>query len=217
MISDYHSHVLPGVDDGVRNLTESLSVLERMSREGVENLWLTPHIMEDVPNTTEGLKERFAMLLEAYEGPIHLHLAAEYMLDSLFTERLEAGDILPLGDQGRHVLVETSCWTPPMDLMGILERIRTAGYFPVLAHPERYFYMGRGDYKKLRENEVIMQLNLPSLGGAYGSEVKRKAKWLLRHGFYTIAGSDLHRERMIDMILSYKHPRRVLPLMQYQL
>ena len=49
MITDYHSHVLPGVDDGIRNIEEALSALERLNKEGVEALWLTPHIMEDSP------------------------------------------------------------------------------------------------------------------------------------------------------------------------
>lgn len=214
MITDHHSHVLPGVDDGVRTLDESLKILERLAAEGVETLWLTPHIMEDVPNRTEDLRTRFAELQAAYDGPVRLHLAAEYMLDSLFTERLEARDLLPIGERGDHLLVETSCFTPPMDLDGLLDRIRSAGYFPVLAHPERYFYMDRRDYRRLLEAGVKLQLNLGSPAGAYGREVARKAKWLLRHGFYTIAGSDLHRERMVDTILSWKHPRRVLPLLQ---
>lgn len=215
MITDHHSHVLPGVDDGVRTMEESLAVLDRLAREGVEVLWLTPHIMEDVPNRTEDLRARFAELQAAYSGPVRLHLAAEYMLDSLFVERLEARDLLTFGERGDHLLVETSCFTPPMDLDGLLARIRSAGFFPVLAHPERYFYMDRRDYRRLAQTGLLFQLNLGSIAGAYGREVSRKARWLLRHDYYTIAGSDLHRERMVDTILTYKHPRRILPLLEH--
>ena len=213
MLTDYHSHILPGVDDGVRNLEEALGVLARLEREGVESLWLTPHIMEDVPNRTADLQQRFAELQGAYGGPIRLHLAAEYMLDSLFVDRLEAGDLLPLGERGDALLVETSCFTPPMDLDGLLDRIRSAGWHPVLTHPERYFYMDHADYRRLAAAGTRFQLNLGSLAGAYGREVRRKAKWLLRHKFYALAGSDLHRERMVDIILSYRHPDRVRPLL----
>ena len=215
MITDFHSHVLPGVDDGVRTMEEALTILDRLAREGVEALWLTPHIMEDVPNKTEALKARFAELQAAYSGPVRLHLSAEYMLDSLFVERLETRDLLPFGERGDHLLVETSCFTPPMDLDGLLGRIRSAGFFPVLAHPERYFYMDRKDYKRLAGAGVLFQLNLGSIAGAYGREVRQKARWLLRHRFYTVAGSDLHRERMVDTILTYKHPRRILPLLEH--
>ena len=217
MLTDYHSHILPGVDDGVRTLDESLSALARLKREGVESLWLTPHVMEDVPNRTEDLRQRFAELQAAYDGPIRLQLAAEYMLDNLFVERLAARDLLPLGERGDHLLVETSCFTPPMDLDGLLSRIRSSGWFPVLAHPERYFYMGHADYRRLATGGVKFQLNLGSLAGAYGNEVRRKAKWLLRRKFYALAGSDLHRERMVDLILSYRHPDRVKPLMMTSL
>ncbi len=214
MITDYHSHVLPGVDDGIRNMAEALSALDRLSKEGVEQLWLTPHIMEDVPNTTEDLKKRFGELQAEYKGPIRLHLAAEYMIDSLFLERLQQRDLLPMGELSDHLLVETSCWTPPMDLYDLFNDIRSAGYFPILAHPERYFYMTHADYKRLVSIGVTLQLNLGSVAGMYGNEVKKKAKWLLRNGFYTIAGSDLHRERMVDRILEYKHPKRVIPLLE---
>ena len=86
--TDYHSHILPGVDDGVQTLDESLYVLDCLEKLGVQSIWLTPHIMEDFPNTSEKLRERFQLLLQYYSGGIALHLAAEYMLDNLFEERL---------------------------------------------------------------------------------------------------------------------------------
>ena len=213
MLTDFHSHILPGVDDGIRTLDEALGVLERLARERVETIGLTPHIMEDVPNRTADLRQRFAELQAAYSGPIRLQLAAEYMLDSLFSERFAAGDLLPIGERGDALLVETSCFTPPMDLDGLLARIRSAGWQTILAHPERYYYMDHADYRRLLAAGTRFQLNLGSLAGAYGRDVRRKAKWLLRHGFYTIAGSDLHRERMVDTMLTYRHPDRVRPLL----
>ena len=74
---DNHSHILPGVDDGVRSMDESLAILSYLEEIGLSTLWLTPHTMEDVPNTTEGLKARFQKLKDAYHGPIRLNLASE--------------------------------------------------------------------------------------------------------------------------------------------
>ena len=88
-MTDCHSHLLPGVDDGVRTAEESLRILEEMERQGIRKLWLTPHIMEDIPNTTDTLKTRFRTLCESYRGNIRLELAAEYMLDNLFVRRLD--------------------------------------------------------------------------------------------------------------------------------
>ena len=98
-MTDCHSHLLPGVDDGVRTAEESLRILEEMERQGIRKLWLTPHIMEDIPNTTDALKTRFRTLCESYRGNIRLELAAEYMLDNLFVRRLEADDILSLHEE----------------------------------------------------------------------------------------------------------------------
>lgn len=197
---DHHSHILPGVDDGVKTLPDALEILAKHEEAGVKVLWLTPHIMEDYPNTPETLRQHFARLREAYKGSITLHLAAEYMLDNFFEEILEKGNLLPIGQEGNHLLVETSYYTPPMRLYGTLERIKSKGYFPLLAHAERYLYLEKEDYLKLREKGVKFQLNIPSLAGVYGSEVQKKATWLLDNEMYAVTGSDTHCSRAIKTL-----------------
>lgn len=190
--TDWHSHILPGVDDGVRTVEEALEILRLYEELGVKAVWLTPHIMEDIPNTTAHLRERFTELQATYTGPITLHLAAENMLDNLFEERLEKNDLLPLGENGDHLLVETSYFTPPMGLSNILLRIKAKGYYPILAHPERYVYMERKDYQRLIELRVKFQLNLPSIAGMYGSRIKKKTMWLLSEKVIAYTGTDIH-------------------------
>ena len=211
--TDHHSHILPGVDDGVKKMEVSLKVLDRYEQLGIAEVWCTPHIMEDIPNTTAGLQARFAELCEAYHGPIKLHLAAEYMMDALFEERLSQGDLLPLGDEGNQLLVETSYFTPPMDMDSILKRIKQKGYYPVLAHPERYVYMGQERYTDLKNKEIRFQLNLSSLAGAYGSEAKDKSRWILKQNYYNLAGSDLHSSRNMEY-WSVRAPRALKRLLQ---
>lgn len=190
--TDWHCHLLPGVDDGVQTMEESLHILSLYGQLGVKEVWLTPHIMEDMPNMTSALKARFEELKAVYQGSIVLNLASENMLDSLFEERLEKNDLMPLGKDGKHLLVETSYFNPPMGLNNILLRIKSKRYIPVLAHPERYNYMEENDYRQLKEMSIKFQLNLFSLVGAYGTEVRKKAGWLLKNGFYDLAGSDTH-------------------------
>ncbi len=211
--TDHHSHILPGVDDGVKKMEVSLKVLERYEQLGIAEVWCTPHIMEDIPNTTEKLQVRFAELCEAYQGPIKLHLAAEYMMDALFEERLEQGDLLKLGDEGNQLLVETSYFTPPMDMDKILLRIKQRGLYPVLAHPERYVYMNKERYTELKDKGIRFQLNLSSLAGAYGSEAKDKALWILKKEYYNLVGSDLHSLRNADY-WSTRAPRALKKLLQ---
>lgn len=130
--------------------------------------------MEDIPNTTALLRERFRKLQDFNKGNIILHLPVENMLDSLIDERLEKNDLLPIGKKGNYLLVEISYFNPPMGLRNILLRIKAKGYFPILAHPERYVYMGKDGYLQLKTMGVKFQLNLFSLLGLYGKEVKKK-------------------------------------------
>lgn len=263
--TDWHCHILPGVDDGIRSMESALEVLAYYEEIGIREVWLTPHIMEDVPNTPADLRTRFAELHAAYlaqhgeaagaptgapsdpaagapdrfaaGAPIRLHLAAENMLDTLFDRRFETGDLLTMvhhstdaatvasaprtpsepstpgtpstpieattprtfptdiipGPAGDMLLVETSYFSPPMAFEDTLDDIRLKGLHPLLAHPERYVYMGRRDYRRLKENGVRFQLNLMSLVGMYGDDAAEKASSLLLDGMYDYAGSDLHR------------------------
>ena len=190
-MTDRHCHVLFGVDDGIKTLEDSLAVLAFDEEVGITEVWCTPHIMEDVPNTTEALRERFEQLRQAYSGPIRLQLAAEYMLDTLFEERFKAGDLLTMEDN--TILVETSTWNPPPDMTGILRNIQKAGYRPLLAHPERYRYLDDAGYERFHKMGIHFQLNAGSLVGYYGETAMRKAHDLLAKGWYSEIGSDCHR------------------------
>lgn len=196
-MTDCHCHILPGVDDGIRTMEEALKALQQMSELGIREVWLTPHIMEDYPNTPADLRRRFENLNDNLnvndnfnENEVHVHLAAEHMLDTLFMERFAADDLLPHSSQ---LLVETSYFHPPMGLYDILERIRQKDYTPLLAHPERYMYMEAADYRRLLSMGVRLQLNILSLAGAYGEDAARKAHQLLYQGAYSCLGTDLHR------------------------
>lgn len=193
---DRHCHVLFDVDDGVKTLEEALNVLEYDEKLGLTDVWCTPHVMEDLPNTTEELRQRFAELQQAYDGPLRLHLAAEYMLDNLFEERLKAGDLLTMEED--IILVETSTWNPPTNFYWILKEIMKAGYHPLLAHPERYRYLEDKDYAKLNGMGVRFQLNLGSLTGYYGPTAQKKAKMILKNGWYSHYGSDCHRLSTVE-------------------
>ena len=200
---DYHCHILPGVDDGVRNLEKSLAALSFYEEAGVSEVWLTPHIMEDYPNATHHLRQRFQKLCDAYQGALILHLASENMLDSTFEQRFYDDDFLTMG-YGTHLLVETSYFNPPMQLYQTLDEIRSHGLFPVLAHPERYEYMTVRDYDQLKDMGVQFQLSIMSLTGLYGIEAVVKARHLLWEGKYDFYGTDLHRLSVFRKALAAK-------------
>ena len=202
---DHHSHILPGVDDGVETMAETLRILAIYEVLGIKELWLTPHIMEDIPNSPLKLQARFEELKAAYAGNITLHLAAEYMIDNHLSKQLQdKSPLLPIGTNGKHILVETSYYNAPMRMNDTLQQIKSLGYFPLLAHPERYMYLSNTDYAKLHSQGVKFQLNLASLAGGYGKAVKKKAEWLLTNGLYSVAGTDLHCEEAIEFITKCK-------------
>lgn len=200
--TDRHTHILYGVDDGIKTHEDSLAALTFEESLGVKEVWCTPHIMEDVPNTTQALKARFQQLCGIYDGPIKLHLAAEYMIDTLWEERLEAGDLLLMEDD--MLLMETSTVSPPYDLKGSLASAMSAGYRPLFAHPERCRFLEVRDCEDLVKMGVRLQLNIASLTGYYGQIARVKAEALLKKDMYFAYGSDCHRVRAI--IEQYSRP-----------
>ena len=209
--TDWHCHILPGVDDGVQTMNDAIAILTQYEAAGIKEVWLTPHIMEDIPNTTAFLRQRYAELKDAYKGSIKLNLAAENMIDSLFMERLEAEDLLPIGNEHKTLLVETSYFNAPLNFYEKLEAIKSKGYSPLLAHPERYTYIDRfSTYKKLKACGVRFQLNFMSFSGHYGSIVKDKALKLLSAGMADCFGSDLHRQEHFAVIQDTKLSKKVL-------
>ena len=193
--TDRHSHILFGVDDGVKTKEESLAVLQYMEEQGVRELWCTPHVMEDIPNTSDSLKARFEELKSEYKGSIKLNLAAEDMLDTVFDSRLKSKDLLTMEDD--ILLVETSTIAEPYNLMGTMQDIMSAGYRPLFAHPERYRFLAEKDFDRLYEMGVKFQLNLGSITGYYGESAKKKAEYILKKGMYLCSGSDCHKLKSI--------------------
>lgn len=206
---DCHSHILPGVDDGFQTEAKSLELLGEYENIGFRDVWFTPHIMEDFPNETLQLTELFNKFCESYHGPIRLHLAAEYMMDSLFYKRLRDKDLLLLQDD--KILLETSYFNAPERFNGMLNSVKSLGLSPLLAHPERYNYIeGLKKYEDLKEQGVLFQLNLLSLMGFYGSIAKKKSHELLLRGMYDYCGTDIHSMSQLKHLTGLQIPEKLV-------
>jgi tyrosine-protein phosphatase YwqE len=159
-------------------------------------MFLTPHVMSDMTlNTKKYLTERFETFLSSIKSNTvekdvpQIKLGAEYMLDPAFANRKKEG---LLTYANRHVLIETSYMMPPAGFNRMLEELMEEGYLPILAHPERYYYMQTRDYHYLKSQGIFFQLNILSLAGAYGKQAGEKADMLLKKSFYDFAGTDFH-------------------------
>lgn len=206
--TDMHSHFLPGVDDGARTMEESLAMLRKMQEFGYQKCILTPHIkIGTYPNSEADLQLRFLELTQAMETAglsLRVELAAEYYLDDHFLNRLENTPLLSFGQQ-RYILVEFSFVNPPVFELETFQRILDKGYTPILAHFERYVYFhgSIASAETYRAMGVNIQLNLNSLTGHYGPEVKKQAERMLDEFCVDFVGTDAHR--MDHLVLLEAH------------
>ncbi|MBR0314079.1 MAG: hypothetical protein IJK39_03005 [Bacteroidales bacterium] len=138
------------------------------------------------------LKERFEEYKKHYTGDVEIRLAAEYMMNKEFLAKVHDKDLLTYAD-GVHVLVETSYFAPPVEMTEILYSLALNGYKPIIAHPERYQYMSKKDYRTLKDKGYEFQLNFLALAGYYGDAVYERAIDLLDNNMYGFTGSDFHR------------------------
>ncbi|KGL60308.1 tyrosine-protein phosphatase [Polaribacter sp. Hel1_33_49] len=202
---DMHSHLLPGIDDGAKDLDTSIALIQKMSSYGIKNFITTPHVLGDMyPNTPEIIKSKLNEVREALQKrnitDITIDAAAEYMLDEQFSAILEKDKLLTLKDN--YILVEMSYFNAPINLYEILFEIQLKGYKPVIAHPERYnFY--HNDFKhyyKLKTAGCLFQLNLLSLTEHYGKPVQKTTEKLLKENLYDFVGTDAHHEKHLDIV-----------------
>ena len=191
---DVHCHLLPGVDDGFPTLEKSLHALKKMEEHGVTKVVLTPHFMKDYPeNERVSIKEKFDFYkAEAVKVcGIELRLGAEYMLDACFLDHFEQG-FLTLDRAGKHVLCETSYLMYEPNISQMVYDVMCENMQPIVAHPERYEYAVKDNYYRWKDKSYEFQLNLLSLGGAYGRPAFVRSHFLLNEGMYDYVGSDMH-------------------------
>lgn len=205
--TDIHSHVVPGIDDGSPTVERSVELIDRMRRWGIEKFIVTPHVTQDTfENTPEIISEAYGELREGLRQAgidVDMDYSAEYRIDEMFVEQLEAGIVRRL--HGDYLLVESSYIQEPYNLDQILFQTSMKGFRPILAHPERYiyYYDKRDRYDELHKNGILFQVNLLSLAGFYGKEPKKIAEMLIDKDYVDFVGTDLHRRTHADVIEQY--------------
>jgi tyrosine-protein phosphatase YwqE len=201
--TDMHSHLLPAIDDGVRDVDTSVNFISRLQHMGVRKIVTTPHIIMDrYPNSAATMAQPYEAVSAALQSnniSIPFHHAAEYYLDEQFVPLLQQ-PLLTIS--GNKVLVEISFVAAPPQLHGWLFDIQAAGYQPIMAHPERYpyYHADIDQYRQLKQLGCQLQVNLLSLTGYYGKQVQLAAEKLLAAGLIDYAGTDLHHERHLQAI-----------------
>ncbi|MEM7485800.1 MAG: CpsB/CapC family capsule biosynthesis tyrosine phosphatase [Bacteroidota bacterium] len=217
---DMHNHILPGIDDGAKTVEESVDLIKGLSEFGITNFICTPHIMHHYyPNTPETIKNSFKILQK--ELPKHdlektsIDIAAEHMIDDNFENILEKDCIMRLRKD--YLLVEMSYLQPPINFENSIEKIKSKGIHPVLAHPERYVYLHKkmGTYSNYKKSNIHFQLNMLSLGNYYGQGTKKMALKLLDEGFFNFISSDVHHNKHLEYLKTINLEKKRLDYILY--
>ena len=211
---DIHSHLIPGIDDGAQNMSESIALITKLKELGFKKLITTPHIMSDkYPNNSEiitnGLKKLKKELVKR-NIDIEMEVASEYFLDKHFLNLLKQRDLLTFGNN--YLLFELSYTSKPIFLESAIFEMISAGYKPVLAHPERYIFLHKNfeEYKWLKRKGLLFQINLNSFSGYYSKDVQKIANRLAEEGLIDFIGSDTHKERQLNHLQKNLNSHKVM-------
>lgn len=206
--TDIHCHIVPGVDDGAKTVESAADLVERMQRWGIKRIVASPHVTRDTfENNSANLDPALARLraeLKKRGNNIEVSHAAEYRIDDLLSERMEANDLMTYPG-GKYILIENSFLQEPWNLDQIVFDLQVRGLQPIMAHPERYSYYHNDikRYHRLREAGLKMQINMLSLADGYGPSEAKMARRLIKEGLVDFIGTDLHNTRHADKIDAY--------------
>lgn len=194
---DMHSHLLPGLDDGLKTLEESIAFIRSLQDLGYHKLICTPHILAEVyPNTPGTILPKLDMVrkeLALQNIDMKIEAAAEYMVDVDMEKLVDSNKpLLTFGD--KYILIEMSYIAPSTNIEPLIFKLRMKGYQPILAHPERYnYYHARFEmYERFVDLGCLLQVNLLSILGYYGKSVKKTADRILEQKMVDLLGTDMH-------------------------
>ncbi len=190
---DLHSHVLPGLDDGARDLEQALAICAAAAADGIEALAATPHVRHDYPTTPERMEAALAELRAAAGNTIRLLPGGELDVEEL---RRPAEELrrFGLGGNPRYLLVETPYAGWPLDLPSRLLELRVAGFTPVLAHPERSAEVQARPaiLEPFVAAGTLVQVTAASLEGRAGRPAAACAATLVDRELVHLLASDAH-------------------------
>ena len=203
--TDWHCHLLPGIDDGAQTEAETLAMLQEYGRLGINKIVATPHVHSDFfRNTPQTINEALATtqrLIAQHQISVEVEAAAEYFADEYFMDLIERDLLLPIDNQ--YILFELPMNQPSLLGSKVVEKIQKKGYLPVLAHPERYRYWHNKplrEVEKWKEKGVYFQLNLLSLTGHYGQAERKTAEQFLEANLIDAVGTDAHGTRHLQKL-----------------
>lgn len=195
---DLHTHILPGLDDGAKDLVMSLEMGRLYAESGIQRVVATPHFVPGTAwsATKEVILERMALLQkELLKAGIDLTLypGMEIAFHRKLAKRLQEGTLLPLGTS-RHYLIEPAFREDQSELCAVLWELADDGFSLIIAHPERIqgFQQKIDLLAELVDHGLQLQVNTGSFYGAYGKAAMQTAHLLAAEGLIHYVASDAH-------------------------
>jgi len=192
---DIHNHIIFDVDDGSRDLEQSIRMIKAAKEAGYTEICFTPHYMEDGYKTKRTiLEEKVEEIrdeLKKENVDIKLYLGEEIFIFPSLPESLDK--VICLNDS-RYILIEFPLVEEISFIDDVIYQLMTLGKVPIIAHPERYFSTEK-DFsfvERLVQKGVLLQVNINSLVGHYGKPAKNIAIKLLKKNMVHFLGSDAH-------------------------
>ncbi len=205
---DIHCHLLPCVDDGARSWRESLEMGRMAWNDGIRTVIVTPHQLGAFDyNRGDQIRAATAQLQQHFQQhgvDVRLLPGADVRIEPELVERVSAGDVLTLGDHGRHVLLELP-HEMYFSLDGCLEQLAQASITAILSHPERnQGLISKPDLiGRLVDRGCLMQITAGSLLGAFGPPSQRVAELMVERGWAHFVATDAHGAKARRPLLSH--------------
>ncbi len=195
---DMHCHLLPGVDDGSKNMEMTLDMLQIAYDEGTRNILFTPHFMigrnhyKSAGELDAKFEEVKAVAAERYPD-MNLYLGNEILYEEGVIDLLKAGEIHTMNGT-RYVLVEFNVRTPFRQIRDAIRLLSEARYWPIIAHVERYQSVVKRmeRIEEMLDMKALLQMNISSVEGGFLNESKRWCRKLVKEGYITFFGTDAH-------------------------
>lgn len=195
---DIHNHLLYGLDDGPLDEESMLELAREAEKIGITDIVATPHyIKHRFRNNADIVKSRteeVQSILNDHHIDIKVYPSQEIQMFGEELEGLESGELLPITEGSRYVLIEFPFFSIPEFAEQTFEKLFNAGYRPILAHPERIIPI-QDDPQilfDLIDRGALCQVTAGSLVHKYGEDAKRVADYLLEQDAIHIVGSDAH-------------------------
>ncbi len=197
---DLHCHIIPGIDDGPKDIERSLEMLRLAVTNGISHMVMTPHIHPGrYDNQRKIIKRGYDVLVERVRKdkiPIKLGMAAEVRIDTIIPTMIKRNEIPYLGKSGDKdvLLVEMPHSHIPPGADKFLDWLFNNNIQPMIAHPERNKEVMRSFDRltPLLEMGCMMQVTASSVAGGFGHDAYSVAEKLLASGNVTILASDAH-------------------------